>query len=61
MARCNEIIGRWQDAVQEYESNAQLHKDPGSLLRAQWLREVHAPKPADESRPEAKKAEAKKS
>lgn len=49
IARCNEISGRWQDAVQEYESSARLYADSGSLLRAQWLREVHAPKTATKS------------
>ena len=49
MARCNEITGHWQDAVQEYEAIGSLYKEPGSLLRAKWLRELHIPTPAAEA------------
>ena len=59
MARCNEITGHWQDAVQEYEAIGGLYKEPGSLLRAQWLREVHVPKPAEAAKASVKKPQEK--
>ena len=40
-------IGR--NAVQEYEAIGGLYKEPGSLLRAKWLRELHIPTPAAEA------------
>jgi hypothetical protein len=54
MARCNEMNGQWQDAVQEYVSSVSLQRDEGSQLRARWLREVHSKKPADEEMTEKK-------
>jgi hypothetical protein len=60
MARCHEMNGRWQDAAQEYEANARLQNDEGSLLRARWLREVHGVKPAVVKKPEEKKPAEKK-
>jgi tetratricopeptide (TPR) repeat protein len=61
MARCDEMSGRWQDAVRQYDSNARMQNDIGSLVRARWLKEVHEPNPAAESgKPEKKKPEKKK-
>jgi hypothetical protein len=61
MARCHEMTGQWQDAVQEYISNANLQHDNGSLLRARWLREAHGEKSTVEKKSEEKKPEEKKS
>ena len=61
MARCNEMSGHWQEAVQEYESNARQQNDAGSLVRARWLKEAHGAKPAsDEKKPAPRKADEKK-
>ena len=61
MARCYEMIGHWQEAVQEYESNARMQNDAGSLVRARWLKEVHGAKPAsEEKKPAPRKANEKK-
>jgi tetratricopeptide (TPR) repeat protein len=50
MARCQEMDGRWREAVQKYESNMGLPNHDGSLLRARWLAGVHGVKPAAEAK-----------